>query len=73
MTKSSSNGPGDLQQLKDFTTLILNVRRTWKKARIKHTFHEAQGKLTIRWWQTNKTLHLQGSQDIVEEYEERVK
>ena len=37
----------DLQQLKDFTTLILNVCGTWKKAGIKHTFREAQGKLTI--------------------------
>ena len=63
---------GDLQQLKDFTTLILNVRGTWKKAGIKHTFHEAQGKLIINWWQTNKTLHIQGSQDIVDEYEERL-
>ena len=63
---------GDLQQLKDSTTLILNVRGTWKKAGIKHTFREAQGKLTINWWQTNKTLHVQGSQDIVEEYEEQL-
>ena len=37
----------DLHQLKDFTTLILNVCKTWKKAGIKHTFREAQGKLTI--------------------------
>ena len=35
-------------------------------------FREAQGKPTINWWQTNKTLHVQGSQDIVEEYEERL-
>ena len=58
--------------MKDFATLILNVHGTWKKAGIKHTFHEAQGKLTINWWQTNKTLHVQGSQDIAEEYEERL-
>ena len=43
-----------------------------KKAGIKHTFREAQGKLTINWWQTNKTLHIQGSQDIVDEYEEQL-
>ena len=59
-----------LQQLKDFTTLILNVHGTRKRAGIKHTFREAQGKLTINWWQTNKTLHVQGGHDIVEEYEE---
>ena len=58
--------------MKDFTTLILNVCGTWEKAGIKHTFREAQGKLTINWWQTNKTLHVQGSQDSVEEYEERL-
>ena len=62
---------GDLQPFKDFTTLILIVHGTQKKAGIKHTFHEAQGKLTINWWQTNKTLHVQGGHNIVEEYEER--
>ena len=58
--------------MKDFTTLILNVRGTWEKAGIKHTFREAQGKLTINWWQTSKTLHVQGNRDIVEEYKERL-
>ena len=32
---------GDLQQFKDFTTLISYVRATWKKAGIKYTFREA--------------------------------
>ena len=51
----------DLQQLKDFTTLILNVHGTWKKAEIKHTFLEAQGKLTINWWETDTTKNDQGN------------
>ena len=42
-----------------------------KKLRL-NMFREAQGKLTINWWQTNKNLHIQESQDIVEEYEEQL-
>ena len=63
---------GDLQQLKDFITLILNLRGTWKKVGTKNTFREANGKLMINWWHTNKTLSLQGSGDTVEEYEKRL-
>ena len=35
-------------------------------------FVKHKGKLTINLWQTNKTLHVQRSQDIVQEYEERL-
>ena len=63
---------GDLQQLKDFITLILNLRGTWKKVGTKNTFCEANGKLRINWWHTNKTLSFQGSGDTVEEYEKRL-
>ena len=57
-----------MQQLKDFIALILNLHETWKKAGTKNTFREANGKLTINWWHTNKTQSLQGSGDTVEEY-----
>ena len=52
----------------------IDFKCSWnlEKTGIKHTFREAQGKLTINWWQTNKTLHVQGSQDTVEEYEEQL-
>ena len=43
-----------------------------EEGRYKNAFREADGKLTINWWHTNKTLSLQGSGDTVEEYEKRL-
>ena len=63
---------GDLQQLKDFVSIILNVSEKWRKSGNKNIFKEDGGKFTINWWSSNSTLNVQTSQDSTEELDKRL-
>ena len=63
---------GDLQQLKDFVSIILNASGKWRKSGNKNIFKEDGGKFTLNWWSSNNTLKVQASQDSTEELEKRL-
>ena len=63
---------GDLQQLKDFVSIILNASRKWKKTGNNNILKEDGGKFTLNWWSSNNTLNVQASQDSTEELEKRL-
>ena len=63
---------GDLQQLKDFVSIILNASGKWRKHGNKNVFKDDGGKFTLNWWSSNNTLNVQASQDSTEELEKRL-
>ena len=63
---------GDLQQFKDFVSIILNASGKWRKSGNKNIFKEDGGKFTLNWSSSNNTLNVQASQDSTEELEKRL-
>ena len=72
MVKRTLGGTGSLTDLKSFVELVLKLKAKWtgKKSGGKQTF---QGhKVSINWWPSKKTLHVQGSPDFTEQVEEQL-
>ena len=61
-----------IQELKDFVSLILKKEGNWTSKKVKskpqHVFEDREGKFSINWWTSSKTLNVQG--DPAEEIEE---
>ena len=70
--KENFKADGSLTDLKSFVELVLKLKGKWtgKKSGGKQTF---QGdKVSINWWPSKKTLHVQGSPDFTEQVEEQL-
>ena len=70
--KENFKWDGSLTDLKSFVELVLKLKGKWtgKKSGGKQTF---QGdKVSINWWPSKKTLHVQGSPDFTEQVEEQL-
>ena len=70
--KENFKWDGSLTDLKSLVELVLKLKGKWagKKSGGKQTF---QGdKVSINWWPSKKTLHVQGSPDFTEQVEEQL-
>ena len=63
---------GDIQQLKDFVSIILNASGKWRKSGNKNIFKEDGGKFTLCWWSSNSTSNVQASQDSTEKLKKKM-
>ena len=70
--KENFKWDGSLKDLKSFVELILKLKGKWtgKKSGGKQTFRG--DKVSINWWSSKKTLHVQGSPNFTEQIEEQL-